>query len=75
MKKNVFIQPHHDKGERERAKSEINEPYRKLAEALKPHIMVIVERAFRTLLRGHGAPKEAEDLEWERFKKILNRTL
>lgn len=74
MKRNVYIQPHHDKGERERIKSE-SEGLKNLAAKLKPHIIDIMEKVFREYCRKHGATLEQETLEWERFKKILNRTL
>lgn len=77
MKRNVYIQPHHSKGERERIESEAlrHESTKKLAEKLKPHLIDIMEHVFRRYCRAHKATKAQEELEWERFKKILNRTL
>ena len=42
---------------------------------LKPMLVSIVERAFRRYCNAHGAAKIVEDLEWTRFKKILNGML
>lgn len=42
---------------------------------LKPLLLGIIERAFRRFMNAHGAPKDVEDLEWTRFKKILNGML
>ena len=42
---------------------------------LKPMLISVVERAFRHYCKAHGAPEAQEELEWKRFKKILNGML
>lgn len=69
MKRNVYPQPYHDK-EKER-KFDIEE----LEKELKPVLIGLIERAFRKYCKAHGAKPDVEDLEWSRFKKILNRML
>jgi len=46
-----------------------------LEKELKPLIIGLIEKAFRRYVHAHGTTQEVEDLEWTRFKKILNRML
>ena len=67
--RNVYTQPYHDKAEESKFDIE------GIEKELKPLVLQIVEKAFRRYASIHGAPKEQEDLEWTRFKKILSRML
>lgn len=42
---------------------------------LKPLLVSIIEKAFRRFMKAHNAPADMEEIEWMRFKKILNRML
>lgn len=43
----------------------------RLTDELAVKFAAHVEQAFRSYCRAHSAPKELEDLEWERFSKFL----
>ena len=73
FKRNVHIQPFHDQGVKARIESE--QELKELSLGLKPFVVKIVERGFRDYCKAHRAPKAQEDLEWERFKKILMKHL
>ena len=86
INKNVYISPVHSQPEKAREQDErIREAMkdaetrpeilRNLTLELKPHIIKIVEVAFRKYCNAHSADEGLEDLEWQRFKKILNRVL
>ena len=85
MKKNVYIKPIHSEGERLRKIDEAaqlamitkspKDLYEELAIQMKPLIIQIVERAFRRYCKAHSADIGIEELEWKRFKKILNGML
>lgn len=78
FKKSVKPKDFHNEGELRRKASEkevLEKAINLLAEELKPQIVSIVERCFRRYCQGHRAPKELEELEWQRFKKILNGML
>jgi len=69
FKRNVHIQPHHE------IKSYSDEGLGEIEKTLKPLVLSIIEQAFKRYCNAHKATNEIRELEWKRFKKILNEML
>lgn len=71
MKKNVYVNARHSELEERKFDVDIGE----VEKQLKPMIVGLVEKAFRKYCKAHGADIKTQDIEWQRFQKILSKTL
>lgn len=73
FKRSVIPEAHHSRSEVDAKIYESDLARLKLE--LKPYIIQLSEKAFRIYAKQHKADKNTEDLEWLRYKKILEKTL
>lgn len=73
FKKSVIPEAHHSRAEIDVRIYESD--LAKLKLELKPFILQIAEQAFRIYAKAHKADQNIEDLEWLRFKRILEKKL
>jgi len=71
MRKNVYVNSRHDSEAERKFDVDIGE----LENQLKPMIIGLVEKAFRKYAKAHGASTAQQEQEWQRFHKILSKTL
>lgn len=75
MKKNVYVKPFHDIGEKIREDSELEQISRTVYNGIRPVIFNNIEVAFKKYAKAHKVEDAAAELEWQRFKKILSQML